>query len=318
MIKRSWCFVAAMTLLVVTVSSSPSYSVGMAKLIIKVIDENNQPIDGAQVRVRFQGGGLDKDRKRGVTDEEGMFSASGLSSDGSTGGGVDKEGYYTSVFHHDFYRNSFGIWQPWGKELNVAMRPVVNPVPMHVLDLGVQFPDFGKNIGFDLIKADWVIPYGQGTHADFIFKIDRQYDDTDNYEVKMTLTFSNPLDGIQVVKEGLGGDFNAGSRYRLPRTAPIDGYQPKLQSLLSRGSYGWHSDRADDNNYIFRVRSEIDEGGNLKRAMYGKIRGNLDIYASGEISMHYYLNPDYTRNLEFDPKRNLSVGDLSRGNLTHP
>ncbi len=318
MINRSWCLTVVLALFVVIVLSGTSYSAGMAKLIIKVVDENGHPVEGAKVEYIFQGGGLADDSTYGETDGKGIDSASGLSSDGSTGGGVDKEGYYTSVFHHDFYRTRFGIWQPWGKELRVTMRPVVNPVPMHVLDLAVQFPDYGKNIGFDLIKADWVIPYGQGTHADFVFKIERQYDNTDNYEVKMKLTFSNPLDGIQVLKEDQGGDFNAGSRYRLPRTAPVDGYQPKLQSLLSGGRYGWHSYRANDNNYIFRVRSEVDEVGNLKRAMYGKIRGNLDIYASGEISMHYYLNPDYTRNLEFDPKRNLSVGDITRGNLTHP
>jgi hypothetical protein len=43
--------------------------------------------------------------------------------------------------------------------------------------------------------------------------------------------------------------------------------------------------------------------------MYGKIRGGILISPRKnkpmKIKLHYYLNPDYTRNLEFDPKRNL-------------
>jgi hypothetical protein len=64
------------------------------------------------------------------------------------------------------------------------------------------------------------------------------------------------------------------------------------------------------NNYIFRVRSEVDENGKLKQAMYGKIRGDLWYTpgSGGKIKMHYYLNPDYTRNLEFDPERTLFIG----------
>ena len=42
--------------------------------------------------------------------------------------------------------------------------------------------------------------------------------------------------------------------------------------------------------------------------MYGKIRNDIEFAPRSKIvkiKMHYYLNPDYTRNLEFDPKRNL-------------
>jgi len=305
MMFSRWLLLVGFFFLSSTLQTAPVFAFGMAKMVIKVVDEDGLPIENAQVSLRFQGGGLEKDRTKGETDKYGVFSAFGPSSDGSTGGGVYKNGYYKSVFHHDFYVTRLGMWQPFGKEITVVMRPIVNPVPMYVRDSSMKFPAFGSEVGFDLMKADWVIPYGQGTQPDFIFKIERQYDDTDNYKVKMTLTFPNPYDGIQVVKDDGGGDFNAGSSFRLPRMAPLSGYQSILQKHLSRGSYGRHSDRTDDNNYIFRVRSEVDENGKLKRAMYGKIRKDLNIYASGEISMEYYLNPDYTRNLEFDYKRNL-------------
>jgi len=276
-----------------------------ARLDFEVVDEHGLPIEGANIRISFVSGSHKNKSVVGQTDEKGQFSASAVS-DGHIGGGVHKEDYYSNGFHTDLLIKKFGRFQPWPKEISVVMRPIVNPVPMYVRNMGFKFPAFGSEVGFDLVKSDWVIPYGQGTHSDFIFKVERRYDNTDNYEVDMTLTFSNIFDGIQAVEDDGGGIFNVGSKFRLPRNAPEDGYQSKLQKRLSRGKYGHHSDNRRENNYIFRVRSEVDENGNLVKAMYGKIRGDVDIYASGEISMHYYLNPDYTRNLEWDPKRNLS------------
>ncbi len=226
---------------------------------------------------------------------------------------------------HFFYRTRFGMWQPWGKELTVIMRPIVNPVPMYVRHNFFKFPPIVEEVGFDLEKSDWVIPHGQGTQADFVFKVERFWNDAANYNATMTLTFSNPLDGIRVFKDDGGGDFNAGSWFRLPRMAPDGGYQAKLEIRKSAGSYGYSpgyfSNEIDDKNYIFRVRSEVDENGKLKQAMYGKIRGRIK-FSPGpvEVGMHYYLNPDYTRNLEYDPERNLFTILRSFGewNVTHP
>ena len=70
----------------------------------------------------------------------------------------------------------------------------------------------------------------------------------------------------------------------------------------------FEEDYEKDNNYIFRIRSE-EEDGKLVKALYGKIHGDIRFDPregkAGAISFKYYLNPDYTRNLEFDPKRNL-------------
>lgn len=303
---------------------TPACAFGIAKITLKVVDEESRPVEGAQVEACLYGGCSTADAIKGITDTEGIFSASGSSPDGVTGGGVRKEGYYISGFHRDFVAKKFGRWQPWNKEIIVVMRPIVDPVSMYVRNRFFEIPQHGKEIGFDLMKADWVIPYGQGTHSDFIFRIDRRYKDIDEYEATMTLTFSNPHDGILVVKDGRGGDFSVGSIFRLPRTAPAEGYQAKLVKRSSRGTAGKHTDRAEDNNFIFRVRSEVDKQGKLKQAMYGKILGDLNFAPIGSlnskeglgaIGMHYYLNPDYTRNLEFDPKRNLFIS-LPKGEGT--
>lgn len=320
MMRNYLLTIGLMALLVSLIQITPAHAVGMAKLVIKVVDEEGRALEGARVSLYFQSGGLEKDRTVGLTDREGVFSASGYSSNGITGGGVNKNGYYQSVVHHDFYRKTLGMWQPWGKELIVVMRPIVNPVPMYVRNSFFPVSIKNREVGFDLEKADWVIPYGLGTKADFVFRVDQRYDDGNNFDCRMTLTFSNPLDGIQVVIDDGGGDFNVGSWYRLPRTAPESGYVSKLQKRNSRGTYGRVVDMEDSNNYIFRVRSEVDKDGKLKRAMYGKIRGEIRYTPGdgGNIKLYYYLNPDYTPNLEFDPKRNLFMITDPGENVTAP
>lgn len=292
---------------------------GIAKISVNVIDENGHPLADAKLSIRFSAGKMPVTDN---TDDNGNCTVSENSNDGVVVGTAIKDGFYQSTFHHDFHSKKLGFWQPFGKEFTVVMRPIVNPVPMYVRDKSFKLPATDKELGFDLEKADWVIPYGLGTQSDFIFKVVRRYDNNTNFDATMTMAFSNPFDGIQVIKDDGGGDFNVGSSFRLPRMAPESGYQSKLERRRSRGSYGWFSDKneADDNNFIFRVRSEVDENGKLKRAMYGKIRGDIR-FSTGEalkIGMHYYLNPDYTPNLEFDPKRNLFISLPSNENVRQP
>ncbi|WP_298268446.1 hypothetical protein [Geobacter sp.] len=281
--------------------------VHVAKISVKVVDEEERPIEGAKIELCFYGGCLTKDATKGSTNKDGSFSSLGSSRDGVTGGVVKKEGYYNSVFHHDFFIKSSGVWKPWNKQIKVVLRPVVKPVPMYVRNRSFQFPAINKDLGFDLMKADWVPPYGAGVHRDFIFRVERIYKDSDNFDATLTITFPNKYDGIRLIKDNRGGDFSVGSRFQLPRIAPEEGYQPKMMKRVSSGIYGSRAAKEDDNNYIFRVRSE-SESGKLKRAMFGKILGDIrfgPIGGNGGFEMHYYLNPDYTRNLEFDPKKNL-------------
>jgi hypothetical protein len=277
-----------------------------------------KPVEGANVRMCFYGGCLKKDATMGSTDSKGLFMASGASRDGQVGGAVEKAGYYSSTYHSDFMAKKFGFWLPQNKEITVVLRPIINPVPMYVRNRSFEIPHLGKEIGFDLMKFDWVMPYGQGVTADFIFKVDKRFDNVDDFDVTLTLTFGNPYDGIQQFREELGGVFNVGSGFRLLRNAPATGYREKIVKRIIRGNGVFYEDQIDDNNYFFRVRSEVDENGKLKRAMYGKIKGDIKLSPRTSktliIGMLYYLNPDYTLNMEFDPDRNL-FSPLPKGEL---
>jgi len=286
------------------------FGIRIFKLTVNVVDESGNYVSKAAVGRVFEDGKLVLGEKKGITDKNGKCSYIGISHMGNTGGGAVKEGYYQSTFHHNFFVKNYGFWQPWNKEIEVTLRPIINPVPMYVRSHTYSIPVLGKNIGFDLIKSDWVSPYGNGVYSDVIFRIERQYKNVDNFDATLNMTFPNKYDGIQLIKEDLGGDFSVGSRFRLPRQAPVDGYQNIWTKRVSTGVYGLRQNaNIKENNFIFRVRSET-ENGKLKRAMYGKIRGDIRFAAASDeagFEMLYYLNPDYTRNLEFDPKRNLFI-----------
>lgn len=278
----------------------------------KVIDDNGESIEGANVYISFEkdtSSGTKMTAIKGISDSEGKFDASG-SGNGHISYGAAKEDYYMSNYTHDFpYQGSANEMD---RDFIILLRKIENPVPMYArstLRSKVEIPVIGKNVGFDLIVFDWVAPYGKGKQSDFIFHVERLPVITrKNYDATLTITFGNKYDGIQLYREKL----QYGSQFKLPRSAPETGYE---QNLVLHESFGSNAPtkynfnfRADDLNYIFRIRSE-EKNGKFERAMYGKIRSAIDFSAmrskTAEIYLTYYLNPDYTRNLEFDPKRNL-------------
>lgn len=285
-----------------------------AKVTIKVVDDGGKSVEGAMVGVSFERNtsqGTQVTTERGKTDAGGFFTATG-SGNGFVSFGAHKEGFYDSYYSYTFSEKSVGRWQPWNPMVDVLLRKIEKPVPMYARNTKhstIEIPESNKDIGFDLAKFDWVIPYGSGTHADFIFHLKRRVVDRKDFDATLTITFLNKYDGIQTFREEL----KDGSQFKLPRIAPNNGYHGKLVLIEWRNPGDYNVKRnfdflASDMNYIFRVRSE-EENGQLKRGMYGKILGFIDFTAvhskTAKIFFKYYLNPDYTHNLEFDPKRNL-------------
>jgi hypothetical protein len=281
-----------------------------AKLTVHVIDEQRQPVAGARVGFGFEentGWGTKEIPVIGFTDSGGFFAASAKTSN-SVGFNVKKDGYYMSYGDYRYNEKKFGRWQPWNPEVTVVLRKIEKPLPMYARDTqmsGLEIPVAGKEVGFDLVAYDWTAPFGKGKYADFIFTLDKTILKEDDFDCTLTVTFSNKYDGIQLAREEPG----VKSVFKLPRTAPESGYQAKLIHWIKRspGKPITH-DFEGHNNYLFRVRSE-EKNGKLVRSLYGKIHGDIEFYPlvgkTARIHFRYFLNPDYTRNLEFDPSRNL-------------
>ncbi len=289
-------------------SSACGLDLPVAKVTLKVVDENGVPIKGAKAGVGFESvyllkRGINDVGITGLTDKDGMFTAS-HDTMGYIGYGAEVNGYYLSRSEYRFTKRESGKWQPWNPEIKVVMRKIEKPVPMYARQTGsvkpdIEIPVINKEVGFDLIECDWIVPYGKGKHADFIFKLKKTFKSRDDFDSTLIVTFPNRFDGIQVVKENLKG----GSMFKLPRYAPEDGYENMVAHRTIRTGVGMmKEDYAEDANYVFRVRSE-EMDSKLIRAMYGKINGEIRFdpmnSKTAYIIFKYFLNPDYTRNLEF-------------------
>lgn len=315
--QRPYIFIAMMFL------AAGSAGARVGRVTVHVQDESGQPVSNALVGASFGtliapgwgwGGGKPNEVK-GFTDANGIRMLTGRGNGGDVGISAEKEGYYPSSGYSIDFTNVTGVvsrkWQPWNPTIEVVMRKIVNPIAMYAVRYGDgerrSIPKLGRLIGFDLEKADWVAPYGKGTNADFIFRLDCRLGGTTSedyqiFDATFELSFPAPDDGIQSVYARP----SQGSNLRLPRLAPEQGYETNLIRRAYYHEDGSYTERREDQNYFFRVRTETDNEGNIVSALYGKIYGGIEFEHTGEVRFTYYLNPTPNdRNVEFDPTKNL-------------
>jgi hypothetical protein len=307
-----------------TPKQSPKYP---AQLTIKVVTDEGVPVENVVVGAStfdhwVPGEGFGKDvnvTTTARTDKDGLAVIEAQSLDGRFGIGItEQSGFYRDrgIWDYRLKEVKDGKWHPWNPVIEVVFKPILNPIPMFAKKVGemptpLELPDTHKPVGFDLMKGDWVAPYGKGIDADLVFTLVEKVPFTEAdkpFASTLIISFSNPLDGIQSVLAPL----NEGSALRLPRSAPEAGYMPKLEKQFGRPSEDKpiESGIREDQNYFVRVRTVVDEKGKIKSAFYGKILGDIscDVINSktGYIQFTYCLNPtSLDRNMEFDPKRNL-------------
>lgn len=300
-----------------------------AKVTIRVIGEDNNPIPNVIASFvfdeQYKYGAIV--RVTGKTETTGLFTAQGYSAFGRFGADLKKDGYYMSgVPSPDFRDAKDGHWQPWGVTNIAILRKIENPVPVYAKKVrGTDIPDAGKSCGFDLEAGDWVAPYGRGKTADLIITLtNRSYESWDVFDVSATITFSNPLDGIQETQ--LPKEY-ALSEYTWPRQAPDAGYQSSFAARYAQfqdgGQKPIHTFNGDGTGqaYFFRIRT-VEQNGKIVSALYGKIDSGIVLDPRRakfcKVFFTYYLNPtSLDRNMEFDLKRNLFVNlpDLEQPRL---
>jgi hypothetical protein len=296
--------------------------VGNVQITFKVMDDFGKPVPGAAVSVfavrqkslliPLTISNAEQKETDAVTGKEGLavIKASSVL-DGRVSYGIDqlKGYYYTAGDEYQFKKLENGRWQPWNPTVEIILKPILNPVPMYAKKnlLDLILPENDKSIGYDLMKGDWVAPYGKGITNDFIFTLNRQFTNVNAaFRATLKLAFSNDGDGIQSVPEKP----HIGSDLHLPRFAPETNYESQLvwRKYRETGKPIFNSNR-DDQNYLFRVRT-MKQNGQIISALYGKIYGDIsfDIYhvPTATIDFTYYLNPQpNSRNMEFNTQSNL-------------
>ena len=292
---------------------------------VTVVDEDGTPIEGAEVQGLFKGmgaGGVDDIIVKQVTDSEGVTQLSRrtrlwvlLT--------VRKEGYYPSnqeLKTVEWDRKSKKNIYYSDQAVTLVLRDVRNPTPMYAYEFDVTLGGVSEARGFDLVKNDWVAPWGSGVAADLIFKVTGYFNDYSDNDSTLSLSFANEADGIQSFTPHVQSDFQS------PYTAPLDGYKPQMSWQKKKQvtpdpsgkSLREHVDVIDDtatsSGYLFRIRSVLNEDGDVVSALYGKIYGRFKFAGASKDGtfirgFQVYLNPSVNdRNLEWDRNNNLQTG----------
>lgn len=304
-------------ILLTFIGAQPSHCFSnRAEITIKTINEDGQPIQGANIVISFNnnkpGGGTSVDLVKGISNSDGEF-AGAASCNGHVAVNITKNGFYKSKGKYDYQSKSVFGWKPNNPTITILLREIENPVPMYSRDTNVsliEIPEVGKEIGFDLLKFDWVSPYGEGVHNDFIFELNSKINSFADFKFELIVKNENKSDGFISYYE----DLESGSIFKLPRYAPENGYD-KINVLKIERRKDYYKTSYDENlNYIFRIRTRKEDNGELS-GLYGKILGGFNVGTKKEgnayIKFRYYLNPDFSRNLEFDQDENIFTG-LSR------
>jgi len=270
------------------------------RVTLKVVDEAGQPIAGAKAGIGYFTNSIGT-AIRGLTDTNGIFLASHDAYSGELGFAAEKKGYYPT--RKPSYDLGF-TYDParWNPTITLVLKKIGDPIPMYAKREEMKCPTEDEPIGFDLMIGDWVAPHGKGKNIDMLFTVHRKLVSERAYSANLTVTFPNRGDGIAVAPS----EPNTGSDFKTPRVAVENGYEPELVLHYST------TERSESVfGYFIRVRTVLGENGNVKSALYGKIRGDFRFYAGTKapqagMGFDYYLNPTPNdRNLEFDPKRNL-------------
>ena len=305
------------------------------QVTLRVVDSTDKPIEKAKLSVAFWGSDSSADVvvSEGQTDTNGLFVAVGKTID-SMNYTITKDGYYKTRGKYWFYRPSGldanknsaisptsgeywlyhqkensvkdGRWQPWNPTITVVLKELRHPIPMRAKRVEAPLPIQSAPAGYDLEVGDWVVPYGHGKQPDMLITYDATIKTPLVFSNQLIVAISNKEDGFIRMNKDKWSSFP--SVYE----APANGYQSQLVLLLDRTQeHILKKEQLGESDYlIFRVRTVLDDKGDIVNARYGKIYGPVEYgeeeQGGGGVRFIYYLNPtDNDRNLEFDPSRNL-------------
>lgn len=272
--------------------------------------QDGVPLEGAVVKVGFeQRYGVDPMIvKEANSDTNGIIRCKGEAS-GRLTVVVKKDGYYDHFQPVPLpERGKEGVLST---NIIVCLKQIKNPVPMYAKKEKRRFPVKDIFIGYDFEKGDWVAPYGKGVLTDFLVKARFTKTDRYNYDMQINIDFPGEYNGVKAMVREFKS--NEGSKLRSAHDAPLGDYESQLEMSQYRkdGVINMKEFSVENREgYYFRVRSIVDENGNLVSAQYGKIYGTFKMFgyvSSDDVGLEfkYYYNPDGTRNVELSQNENM-------------
>lgn len=306
--------------------SSPFGSGGKARLTFAVVDEEGQPVVDAVVNGYFWSP-LAREYVGSVftiqTDKHGLAIAKGRAFS-FIEGTVKCDKHYRTEFKLKYPGQLTTLrsfhnptpWSDWVATNAVVLKGIRNPVPMYVKEVMIKIPKERATLAYDLLVGDWVAPIGRGANTDMVLNVSAEYRSETNRKIALNVVWPGKWNGAAVAHASVNEQGQPISGLMSDHYAPQTGYFSELTFHRSRSPDTIVNPYRTEPGalFYFRVRSTVDDHGRLKEAMYGKIYRHIvidfDEYRPNRlrnivIRFTYYLNPDGTRNVEFNPERNL-------------
>ena len=281
-----------------------------AQLKVRVVDNEGAIVSNANIRVFM---GMNFRPKgyylEGKTDTNGVFVAEGKTCGDEISIDVIKDGYYSSSKKLSFAKMGFernvenDKWQPFGEVQNIVLRKKINPINLISFSKLIDVVQTNRWVGFDMKKGDFVAPMGCGKNADFEVKV--EWDGRPAWESRYCcaeIRFSNPFTGGYYARNV--------SESRFPnvyKANPVNPYKETHIQIIDRNGNP-HTTRlafTNDASFVVRVRSVLDEVGNIKMANYGSItRFNIGPSRRGValLRLEYVFNPT-PNDTNLEPRR---------------
>ena len=293
-------------------------AVAKQKVILRCVDQEGTPLPDVMVwsGVSLDGNPETTTQINGKTDTNGCFIVEGRSY-GEVGYVCEKDGYYKTretkwLAQNPMVTVSHDRWQPYGMTNTVVLKRKINPVAMYVATYGMEshnIPFVRKEIGFDLWKNDWIHPDGRGEHADFFVVFEWDGSKYADYKGSaLTLLFKDPYSGAY--KTEVDGFSALKSPYHA-NTNEVFAGNMRFNYIRGNSVATTVNEQLKGNEcLILRVRTRVDDDGNLISAYYSKIYGPMHfgyaLESPGSVGLRYYLNPNENDpNLEADITKNL-------------
>lgn len=270
-----------------------------AKIGITVVDEDNVTVSNAEIVVYFGMSVREGKTVKGHSVGDGPFIVEGKTT-GDVYVDVRKHGFYHSAKkmilsndkRHDVVA---GRWIPNLIPCRISLRKIHKPVTListeRVKGYGINNPRTW--MGFDMEKADWVPPYGNGVTTDFEVMYDSDGKKLFDYTgSKLSIRFIRPFDGAYVRHKNFESDFQADFEVKTNES-----YQTILEYSERKIGRGiWDRTRLSKEQFlVLRIRSQVDAQGKFKGAHYGMILGPMsygwDYRSFGVVGLHTVFNP---------------------------
>lgn len=295
------------------------------RLTLDIVDDAGQKVEGAQVKTAvfdywLPGESFGKEYAKtlnAVSDKNGAAILAATTSRCEFIMYTSKPGHYDSNASFKSRTHDKGRWDPWNPTIPVELKRVLKPIPLVAKKVAKGYGEYvllpADQASYDLEVGDWVAPHGTGMTADLVFHIqNKTADGYAEYSTLLTLSFSNPQDGLVMLARPKGQI----STLIMPYQAPSEGYlshkkwrKQRTNSKVINGKYldGNTTDETKpDEDYFLRLRTKLNEKGEIVSANYAKVQGSFLWWPNGLIQFQYHFNPTPNdRNLEFDPAKNL-------------